>query len=85
MRLILQLHKHNWLIILSSAFMAFVATFKFHFLPQAEFTIFSLLVLFYLGWALTFHYFDKSLKLEIMLEYILTAALALIFLYGVLL
>lgn len=49
-----------------------------------QFLTLSALTIFYLMWALTYHYMDKSLKLEIVLEYILTALLVLIVLYGVL-
>lgn len=42
-------------------------------------------VLAYLIWALIHHYRDKSLTLSIFIEYLLTAALALILLMGVLL
>ena len=41
-------------------------------------------VIIYLVWALTFHKSDKSLTLVIYLEYLLTAALVLILLMGVL-
>ena len=49
-----------------------------------QFLTLSTLTISYLIWALIYHYLDKSLKLEIVLEYILTALLVLIVLYGVL-
>ena len=41
-------------------------------------------VLIYLSWALIHHKRDKSLTLEFLVEYLLTAALVLILLMGVL-
>ena len=41
-------------------------------------------VLIYLAWALFHHKRDKSLTLEVLLEYLLTAVLVLILLSGVL-
>lgn len=41
-------------------------------------------VLIYLIWAIIHHKRDKSLTLEVCIEYLLTAALALILLFGVL-
>ena len=47
---------------------------KFYFLIIA--------VLIYLAWALMYHRKDKSLTLTVCLEYVLTAALALIIILG---
>ena len=41
-------------------------------------------VLIYLGWALIHHKRDKSLTLEFLVEYLLTATLSLVLLTGVL-
>ncbi|QQG43539.1 MAG: hypothetical protein HYW45_00780 [Candidatus Daviesbacteria bacterium] len=43
------------------------------------------LILIYLFWALQHHHRDKSLTWEIVLEYILTAALVAIILFSILL
>ena len=40
-------------------------------------------IFFYLIWALIYHRRDKSLTFTILMEYVLTAALALILLIGV--
>lgn len=40
-------------------------------------------ILIYLLWALLHHKKDKSLTLEVILEYLLTAALSLILIFGV--
>ncbi|OGE14408.1 hypothetical protein A3F00_03365 [Candidatus Daviesbacteria bacterium RIFCSPHIGHO2_12_FULL_37_11] len=85
MKLFLKLHKHNFLIVIAAAFIALILVFKFQGIPIVQYTILTFLVAFYLLWATAFHHFDKSLKLEVMIEYILTALLALVILYGVLL
>lgn len=77
--------KHHYLLLIAVAIIAFLAVIRFQFYPQLQFLILSTLVCFYLIWALLNHHFNKSLKLEIMVEYFLTAGLALIFLYGLLL
>ena len=85
MELVLRLHKHNFLIIAVAAFSAFILVFKLQGTPAIQYFVLALLICFYLAWAIIYHFFDKSLKLEIMIEYILTALLALVILYGVLL
>ena len=85
MKLAVKLHRHNILVLVVAAFLAIIAVFKLQGLPSLQFSIFSGLIAFYLFWAIFYHHFDKSLKLEVVLEYILTALLALIILYGVLL
>lgn len=70
---LLNLKKHFVLIAVLSAVLAVLALFK---LPFFQPIIFTILVLFYLTWALLHHFIDKSLTLEVALEYILTAALA---------
>ena len=49
-----------------------------------QFQILVMLSVLYLGWALLHHNLDKSLTLEIIIEYVLTALLAMVILYGVL-
>lgn len=85
MKLRTKIYKHKLTILIVVALISAVAVIKFQFLPQIQFAVLSTLVLFYLCWALLYHHFDKSLKLEIMIEYILTAALALVFFYGLIL
>lgn len=72
-----------WMI--SAAFLALILVLKFQTNAQAQFGIMTVLDIFYLIWAINYHLNDKTLKLEIMIEYVLIAALALIFFYGVLL
>lgn len=79
-----KLHKHTHLVVLVSAVAALWAVIKFSTQPQLQFMILTCLVLLYLSWAILFHLKDKSLTLEVMLEYILTATLALVFFYGIL-
>ncbi len=67
-----------------AALVALVGILKLQSQPQAQFSVLLALVLLYLAWALIHHILDKSLTLEVSLEYILTALLALIFFYGVL-
>lgn len=62
-----------------------VALFIFRFSPQTQFQIFVLAALVYLAVALIHHYKDKTLTLEIIIEYILIAALALLILQGLIL
>lgn len=72
--------------LLALVFLSFIAAFimiKYRG-SYIQFLTLSLLTVSYLIWALIYHYLDKSLKLEIVLEYILTALLVLIVFYGVL-
>lgn len=45
--------------------------------------ILSIGILIYLIWAIVHHKRNKSLTLEVLLEYLLTAALSLILIFGV--
>ncbi len=82
---ILKKPKHPVTILILAAVITVIGLLRFQFDSHLQFLILSVLVLFYLGWAIAYHHFDKSLRLEIILEYVLTAALALIFFYGLLL
>ncbi|MFA5932933.1 MAG: hypothetical protein WCV81_01555 [Microgenomates group bacterium] len=55
-----------------------IALFLFRFAPNIQFIIFFVATVFYLLVALTHHFRHKTLILEIVIEYILIAALALI-------
>lgn len=85
MKLVLKIHKHNFLIIGAAAVAALILVYRFQGSPAVQYLSLSILIAFYLFWAIIFHFYDKSLKLEVMVEYILTASLALVILYGVLL
>lgn len=56
---------------------------KNRYVPSFQLYIFTFVALIYLVWALIYHKIDKSLTLSIILEYLLTAALALILLLGI--
>ncbi|KKR80446.1 MAG: hypothetical protein UU73_C0001G0216 [Candidatus Daviesbacteria bacterium GW2011_GWA1_41_61] len=58
--------------------------FAYRFSPQIQFQIFTLAAIIYVIVALVHHHKDKSLTLEIIIEYVLIAALALIILQGLL-
>lgn len=70
--------------ILSAAAISLVGVLRFQNIPQLQLVILTMMVLFYLGWALAYHFLERSLTLEVIIEYILTALFALIFFYGVL-
>lgn len=84
-KVLLRVHKYNFLLILGLALAALVAILKLGGLPQIQFLIVLSLVFSYLAWAVGYHLLDKSLTLEVSLEYILTALLALVVAYGTLL
>lgn len=76
--------KQSILLLIILTFMAFVGTLKFNYSPVIQFQILTILVLFYLSWALFYHHLDKSLTSEIMVEYLLIVLLATVILYGTL-
>lgn len=55
-----------------------IALFWFRFSPQIQFIIFSVATIIYLSFALIHHFREKTLILEIVIEYILIAILALV-------
>lgn len=81
---LLKLHKYNFLLVLVLALVTLVGVVKLQCLPQVQFLLVLCLTFFYLTWALLYHKLDKTLTLEVMLEYILTALLALVVAYGAL-
>ena len=85
MNLFLKLHRFNLIVILSVGLFSILGLLKFSTIPQVQFLIILSLIFFYLAWALSYHLLDKSLTLEVTLEYVLTALLAVVVLYGVLL
>lgn len=56
--------------------------FRLQNFPLTQFRILIVLVLGYFGWALYHHYQDKSLTLEIIVEYVLTTLLVTVILLG---
>lgn len=71
-------------ILLAVTFIALVGIIKFADMPKVQFQILTTSTLIYLTWALLHHGINKSLKLEVVIEYILTALLAIVILYGLL-
>ena len=84
-KVLLQLHRYNFFIIFGFALATMFAVLNVTTLPQVQFLLILSLIFFYLSWALVYHFIDKSLSLEVILEYILTALLSIVVLYGVLL
>ncbi len=63
---------------------ALVGLLQFRSLPLAQFQTLVALAFFYLGWAIIHHYLDRTLNLEVAIEYVLIALLAIVILYGIL-
>ena len=82
---LLKLHRYNFLIIFGPVLLVLITVLKTTTLPGVQFLLILSLIFFYLSWALVYHFIDKSLNLEVILEYILTALLSIVVLYGVLL
>ena len=80
-----KIHRFNLSFILGLALLTGIIVVKLQGLPQVQFLVTLCLVFAYLAWALLYHKLDKTLTLEVMLEYILTALLAVIVAYGALL
>lgn len=53
-------------------------------MPYVRFQAFIFLTIAYLAWALVHHIIDKTISLEIVIEYLLTATLAIVILYSLL-
>ena len=78
------LQRHNVMVIMVLAAVTLLLVFRFQYLPNLQFMFLATLVIVYLAWAFIFHYRDKSLTLEVATEYLLTALLAVVVLYGIL-
>lgn len=74
---------HNLLLLLITLLAVLILGRSGH-SPYLPIYIVFIACFFYLGWAFVYHKIDKSLTLGIYLEYVLTAALVLILLTGVL-
>ncbi len=85
LRNVAKLQKYTLAIIIVSCVVTFFIMVKLQYLPQVQFLTATILVMFYLMWALIHHQIDKSLNLEVVVEYVLIALLALVVLYGVIL
>lgn len=75
--------KKRFILVLILSIIIFGAAFLK--LPAWQPGIFTGLVLLYLLWAMLYHFIEKSLTLEVALEYILTALFVLIFFLGLIL
>ena len=74
----------NWVLFLTAPL--FIAVlFIFRFSPHIEFCVLIFTALIYLAVAILHHLKDKTLTLEIIIEYVLIATLALIILQGLIL
>lgn len=76
--------KYHVIIFIILALAGLIGILIFRNNPSYQMLILATLVTSYLAWALNYHRLDKSLNLEVMLEYILTALLVLIIFYGIL-
>lgn len=85
MGVISKLRKNTFGLLILSTVIVLLTIFKLSDQPRVQLSVLTGLVLFYLIWGIFYHHIDKSLKTEIIIEYILTAALALSFIYGILL
>jgi len=79
-----KIHRHSVVLFLMITALAIGGVFIFD-SSRLQFQILTVLAITYLSWALLHHSLDKSLTLEIMIEYVLTALLTIIILYGTLL
>lgn len=76
------IRKHNYLAISAVAlFVTFWLTTIYH-STFSTIQIIGVLSLMFLGWSLVHHFFDKSLKLEVMVEYLVTVGLVMVILLG---
>ncbi len=82
--LVLHIKKHSVVFLCLATGAALIGVLRFQNMPLVQFQILVALSILYLGWALTHHNLDKSLTLEIIIEYVLTALLAMVILYGIL-
>lgn len=78
------LKKHSVVVLVLATGAAIFGVIRFQDMPLMQFQILVILSILYLGWALLHHNLDKSLTLEIIIEYVLTALLAMVILYGIL-
>jgi hypothetical protein len=80
-----KLNKQNHTLVVLTGAVALILLVKYNNLPQIQFLIATILIMLYLLWAILHHHNDKTLRVEVMVEYVLTALLSLIILYGILL
>ncbi|MDD2822925.1 MAG: hypothetical protein PHQ59_02475 [Candidatus Daviesbacteria bacterium] len=74
----------SWLFLITTPIFV-IALFWFRFTPSVEFIIFFIATCFYLTLALIHHFYQKTLILEIVIEYILISVLALIIIQSLIL
>jgi hypothetical protein len=81
-RLLIKMQKYHLAVFLAVAAFGAFEILQFKTTPAIQFFIITFLAIVYLAWASIYHLLDKSLNLEVMLEYILTALLVLVVFYG---
>ena len=81
---LIDLRQYSILLLLVFTAVSVVVVLRYHNSPKVQFQIFVALAIAYLTWSLLHHSLDKSLTLEVVIEYVLTALLALVILYGLL-
>lgn len=79
------LYKINfiWLFILTTPIFLYLILFR-NFEQSSKMLLITCAILIYVALALLHHYFDKSLKVEIVIEYVLIGALALMIIQSLL-
>lgn len=84
MKRLTKLHKTTLILFVITGMVALATILKLSDNTRLQFSVLTGLVVFYLVWGIFYHHIDKSIKAEIVIEYFLTAALILSFLYGIL-
>lgn len=74
--------KHNYLVISFLTLFMTIWLTTFYKSTIATLQIIGILSLVFLGWSLLHHYFDKSLKMEVMIEYLVTVGLVIVILFS---
>lgn len=67
-----------------AAVLTIIGLLKFKNNTTFQIELLGILIVFYLTWATAHHWIDKSLTLEIVLEYVLIVGLTFVVLYGLL-
>jgi hypothetical protein len=82
---LIKLNKHIHILVALTGVVGLILLVKYNNLPQIQFLIATTLIMLYLLWAILHHHSDKTLSFEVVIEYVLTALLSLVILYGILL
>lgn len=79
-----RLYSLHLLILLLMVAVAVSTIISYQDLPIMQFKILAGLGFGYIIWAFLYHYLDKTLTLEIIIEYILIVLVGILFVYGIL-